>query len=119
MELVWLVSMKQMDCWQRFSLLAMAAALLISGCSETKSEISPVASATSPATDPLPKPEAKPGAEPEAKDDGLTITGPLIVEHQVDITAQRDGIVANISADSGARVGAGEILARLDNRQLM
>jgi len=56
--------------------------------------------------------------EPAKQDDGLTITGPLIVEHQVDVTAQRDGIVANISTDSGARVAAGKILARLDNRQL-
>ncbi len=42
----------------------------------------------------------------------------MIVEHQVDVTAQRDGIVASISADSGARVSAGKILARLDDRQL-
>jgi RND family efflux transporter MFP subunit len=105
--------MNYMDCWPRFSLIAVATAVFISGCSETKSETSPVAPRAVSTSQP-----ADSAADPATKDDGLTITGPLIVEHQVDVTAQRDGIVANISADSGVRVGAGKILARLDNRQL-
>ena len=56
--------------------------------------------------------------ESVSNDDMLTITGPLIVEHQVDVTAQREGIVAKVTADSGARVSAGTVLARLDDRQL-
>jgi len=48
----------------------------------------------------------------------LVVTAPLIVEHQVDVTAQRDGIVSAISAEAGARVGAGTVLAKLDDRQL-
>ena len=51
-------------------------------------------------------------------DGGLTVTGPLIVEHQVDVTAQRDGIVSRISAEAGTHVAAGTILAQLDDRQL-
>jgi RND family efflux transporter MFP subunit len=51
-------------------------------------------------------------------EDFLTVSGPLIVEHQVDVTAQRDGIVAALSADTGKRVAAGEVLARFDDRQL-
>lgn len=46
------------------------------------------------------------------------VSGPLIVEHQVDVTAQRDGIVASISAEASTRVKAGAVLARLDDRQL-
>ncbi|HSC44484.1 MAG TPA: efflux RND transporter periplasmic adaptor subunit [Candidatus Acidoferrum sp.] len=48
----------------------------------------------------------------------LVVTAPLIVEHQVDVTAQRDGIVAAIAVEAGARVSAGTILAKLDDRQL-
>ena len=40
------------------------------------------------------------------------------MEHQLDVTAQRDGIVAKISADTGARVGTSTVLAQLDDRQL-
>jgi RND family efflux transporter MFP subunit len=41
------------------------------------------------------------------------------VEHQVDVTAQREGIVAKILADTGTRVAAGTLLALLDDRQLI
>ena len=104
--------MKPMDCWQKLSLVGVAAAVFMSGCGDTKSEPSPMAPRAVAPT----RPESSP--EPAKQDEGLTITGPLIVEHQVDVTAQRDGIVATISADSGTRVAAGKILARLDNRQL-
>jgi membrane fusion protein (multidrug efflux system) len=105
--------MNRMDSLQRFSLALVAAAVFMSGCGDTKSETAPVV-----ARPVSPTPPADKAVEP-AKRDELMITGPLIVEHQVDVTAQRDGIVANISTDSGARVAAGKILARLDNRQLM
>jgi RND family efflux transporter MFP subunit len=42
----------------------------------------------------------------------------LIVEHQVDVTAQRDGIVATIAVDTDRRVKAGTLLGTLDGRQL-
>jgi membrane fusion protein, multidrug efflux system len=107
------MDMNPMDAWQKFAIMALAGAVFLSGCGDTKSEPTPEApravSTTQPAESPV---------EPATKDYSLTITGPLIVEHQVDVTAQRDGIVASISADSGARVAAGKILARLDNRQL-
>jgi len=84
------------------------AATAVSGCSDTKPEtaaaLPPAVSTTEPA---LVKPAAT-----------LTITAPLIVEHQLDVTAQRDGIVARVSAESGNRVSAGTVLARLDDRQL-
>ena len=102
-----------MDSFQRFSLALVAAAVFMSGCGDTKSEPSPAVPRAASPTRP------DPSAEPAKQDGGLTITAPLIVEHQVDVTAQRDGIVANISTDSGARVAAGKTLARLDNRQLM
>jgi RND family efflux transporter MFP subunit len=42
----------------------------------------------------------------------------LTVEHQVDIAAQRDGVVTAISKDEGSAVKTGEILAQLDDRSL-
>ena len=92
-----------------FSLVLAAAAA--SGCSDTKPETAP---APPPAVSTTQPAQLKPAATSEA----LAITAPLIVEHQVDVTAQRDGIVARISAESGNRVSAGTVLARLDDRQL-
>jgi RND family efflux transporter MFP subunit len=48
----------------------------------------------------------------------LMVSGPLIVEHQVDVTAQRDGVIERLSADVNTRVKTGDELARLDDRQL-
>lgn len=89
----------------------LGAVVLAGGCGEKKSE----SAAAAP-----PSPPAAPISSPtETKtEDFLTVSGPLIVEHQVDVTAQRDGVVARISAEAGIRVKAGTLLARLDDRQL-
>jgi len=50
--------------------------------------------------------------------DDLTITGPLIVEHQLDVLAQREGVVAKLFSETGKRVRTGDLLAQLDDRQL-
>jgi RND family efflux transporter MFP subunit len=42
----------------------------------------------------------------------------LTVEHQVDIAAQRDGVITAISRDEGGAVKTGEVLAQLDDRTL-
>jgi RND family efflux transporter MFP subunit len=51
-------------------------------------------------------------------DAALSVSGPIIVEHQVDLTAQRDGLVQKIYVDAPARVKAGALLAELDGRQI-
>jgi membrane fusion protein, multidrug efflux system len=87
------------------------AAMLAGGCGEKKPETAAAASpppATAPASSPA----------PTKVEDFLTVSGPLIVEHQVDVTAQRDGIVASLSTEASTRVKAGTVLARLDERQL-
>lgn len=48
----------------------------------------------------------------------LTVTGPLIVEHQLDVLAQRDGIIAKLLMETGRRVRGGDLLAQFDDRQL-
>ena len=92
--------------------MALGAALLAAGCGDTRTA-APAVTNAAPAPALSPKPAAV-----EATDTGLIVSGPIIVEHQVDITAQRDGVLAKIFFDAPARVKAGTVLARLDDRQL-
>ena len=82
------------------------------GCSDRNTSRVVAAPAPSEPTEQAP-PRA--GAEAPAP---LTVTGPLIVEHQLEVLTQRDGIVSKLSADTGGRVRAGDLLAQLDDRQL-
>jgi RND family efflux transporter MFP subunit len=45
-------------------------------------------------------------------------SGPLVVENQVDLAAQRDGVVSEVFIDTGASVRKEQLLAKLDSRQL-
>jgi RND family efflux transporter MFP subunit len=96
--------------------VSVGAAILQGGCGDNKPE---TAAAAPPATPP-PISAASPNTSSALIkiEDFLTVSGPLIVEHQVDVTAQHDGIVVSLSADTSKRVTSGEILARLDDRQL-
>ena len=107
-----MVKMRRVETMKKLLVLVfLGTAILAGGCGDKKSETAVAASTASPAA---------PSSSPvQARtDDFVTVSGPLIVEHQVDVTAQRDGIVAGISADAGTRVKAGAVLARLDERQL-
>jgi RND family efflux transporter MFP subunit len=93
--------------------MVIGAALLAAGCGDAK-PVTPVlthAAPASAATAPAPIPF-------ENADSALTVSGPIIVEHQVDMTAQRDGILEKIYCDAPARVKAGTLLAKLDDRQI-
>ena len=91
--------------------------VLAAGCGENKTEAASAAPLTasqaSPPLSTVPTPAA-----PAKTEDALIVTGPIIVEHQVDIAAQRDGIVSRITSDAGERVKAGTALAQMDDRQL-
>lgn len=91
------------------------AAIQLAGCGGDKSQSSMVSSAA-----PLPAPTAATPVQPPAAlaDPELVVSGPIIVEHEVDLTAQRDGVVAKIFYDVSARVKAGTLLAQFDDRQL-
>ncbi len=86
------------------------AAILAGGCGDTKSETTAAPAA----------PPAAPSSShiPAKAEESITVSGPLIVEHQVDVMAQRDGIITSISAEASTRVKSGTVLARLDERQL-
>lgn len=90
-------------------LLAVVALGLVS-CSDSKSP-------GSASTGIAPRVEAAAPA-PAARENGFVASGPIMVENQVDVSAQRDGVVADIYADVGKAVHKGELLAKLDDRQL-
>ena len=69
------------------------------------------APAAVPSSIPSPAPADLPGSS-------LVVTGPIIVEHQLDLAAQRDGIVTKLLCDVSSRVKAGALMAQLDDRQI-
>ena len=80
-------------------------------------------SSTSPANAAAPEVHAAPAkaAQPldnQASAQDYVASGPIVVENQVDVAAQREGVVAKILADTGIPVRRGEALALLDDRQL-
>lgn len=96
----------------RLALVLLCAAVVSGvGCSQKSEE---VAAAPSPPPSGMPAP----AASGPAGDSGFTVSGPLIVEHQLDVLAQREGVIAELRSDAGAHVRAGDLLAQLDDRQL-
>jgi RND family efflux transporter MFP subunit len=70
------------------------------------------------AATPLSQPAAV--VDPPARtDNGYTASGPIVVENQVDIAAQREGLVVQILAEIGTRVRKGQLLAKMDDRQIV
>ena len=54
-----------------------------------------------------------------APDDGaFTTSGPVVVENQVDVAALREGMIVDILAEPNTHVRKGQLLARLDDRQI-
>lgn len=94
---------------QRILMFACLGAVAASvGCSDNKAS---VASAAAPAT----KAVAQPSPD---VDQDVVISGPIVVENQVDLAAERDGVVSRIIADTGTPVRKGQLLAEMDDRQL-
>ena len=85
------------------------AALGVVGCSSESS--TKAQSAARPST-PAP-------STPMAAASGQEILSVLSVEHEVDVLAERDGVLVEILQDEGGRVSKGTVLARLDDRQLL
>ncbi len=79
--------------------------------------------ATTPATATAPKADAAKADSPKAKPapelPATEILSVLSVEHEVDVLAQRRGLVQELLADQGSVVQKGAALARLDNRELL
>jgi RND family efflux transporter MFP subunit len=102
---------------QKFSglaLLAMfAVTVLLPGCSSNPTltgAAAPVAA----------KAAAEPGSpiERAPTPTDYIASGPIVVENQVELAAQRDGVVEEVFVETGASVKRGQLLAKLDDRQL-
>jgi RND family efflux transporter MFP subunit len=89
--------------------LAFGGLMFLVACSETPSH--EVAAVTPMSAAPAPTAVSPSEAV-------FVASGPLVVEHQVDVMAQRDGLVSKILVDSGTRVKTGQTLAMLDDRQV-
>jgi HlyD family secretion protein len=98
---------------RRGLLWAGALALAAAGCGgDQPSTQTAAASAAHPSA-------AAPGpADSGAMRTNDGILSVLTVEHEVDVRAQREGIVQQVGVEEGRRVKAGEILGRLDDRSL-
>jgi|SRR5579862_4410959 len=92
------------------SLATIIATAVLVGCSSA----APIAAAAAPLSQPVAS--ATTQAQITRNDD--IASGPIVVEDQVDLNAQRDGIVAEILVEAGASVKKGQLLAKLDDRQL-
>jgi membrane fusion protein, multidrug efflux system len=93
------------------ALLLLFATTLFVGCS---SDPARTAAAAAPPPQPAPAPETQLHI---VRNDPIA-SGPVVVENQVDLAALRDGIVAEILVEAGASVKKGQLLAKLDDRQL-
>ena len=94
-------------------LFTLAASLLAAGCNETKPAQAAAATAVN-----QPLAAAAAASEHPAQPDSFVATGPLVVEHQVDVNAQRDGAITDIRREAGALVKEGDVLALIDDRQI-
>src|SRR5580658_704694 len=99
-------------------LLVLTAAIALggNGCDKSSvasnSKVAPETPANSAPSQPSPNTAAPRPSEPG---DILSI---LTVEHQVDLSAQRDGVVISVLKDEGNVVNTGDILGHLDDRPL-
>jgi membrane fusion protein, multidrug efflux system len=113
-----------------FLALVVGAAILVDSCGGNKgasdSSNAAIRNATPPDNSSSPVSGSTPHAASPAslnyatasKENLPQVSGPIIVEHQVEVMSQRDGIVAKIFVDTGTRVKAGQLLAKLDDRQI-
>jgi membrane fusion protein, multidrug efflux system len=91
-------------------LLALTLALLQFGCGDSRP------AEVKAASRPVPSQPAQ-SQPPSDRESFYVASGPLIVEHEVDVATQRDGVVAEIHAEPGLMVHEGQLLAQLDDRQ--
>ena len=98
-------------------LITVGTAIFSAGCGDSKPPSSVAANAP-PSSLSEPTLATTRTTTPNADDSVLVVTGPIIVEHQLDLTAQRDGVVEKVYFDTPTRVDAGALLAQMDARQL-
>jgi RND family efflux transporter MFP subunit len=97
-----------MELWGKTATLILAVGL--SACGPAKQP-------TVAAAEPVHVEAAAPPAD-VARENVFVASGPVVVEHQLDVAALRDGVVTEIDVQPGDRVHSGQLLAKLDDRQI-
>jgi RND family efflux transporter MFP subunit len=93
---------------KRYVVIGLAIVVLgFNGCSGSKD----VVVAAAPVQPPDPPVTA-------LKENVFVASGPVVVENQVDVSALREGPVVSILAEPGTQVRQGQLLAKLDDRQI-
>jgi membrane fusion protein (multidrug efflux system) len=95
---------------------AAAIAFSLVGCSSESTSIAPQPVNAEQRASSSPLPSAAIDSNSKADPLRYTTVGPLVVDHQADIAAGRDGRVLRILVDIGQEVRAGEVLAVLDDK---
>lgn len=90
------------------------AVLVVSvGCSSSPSPVTVAAAEPAPAAAQVQAAPASAGPQVD-----FVASGPIIVEDQVDVAAQRDGLLSEVFAEPGTPVKKGQLLAKMDGRQI-
>jgi membrane fusion protein (multidrug efflux system) len=97
----------------------LAALLALAGCGGSNREQTAAVVVPGRAAASVPAENTEQSQQSVEKDNRVTVSGPLIVEHQVEVTAQRDGTLIKVTTEAGARVKAGALLGQLDDRQII
>jgi membrane fusion protein, multidrug efflux system len=107
LELVWVVTLRK---------ICLSSLLLLTVLASTSCNRAPIPAeaANAPASQPAP-----PVAAPAPTATAYTASGPIVVENQVDVAAQREGTVVQIFVEPGTRVRQGQLLVKLDDRQIV
>jgi RND family efflux transporter MFP subunit len=107
------------------ALLMVAAVFCMAGCSQgpAASASQPVLASVSSKAEPTPSavaevPARLPASAATGEGREYTTVGPLVVEQQADVVAERDGRVTVVKVEIGDHVRRGEVLAMLDDRAL-
>lgn len=99
---------------RRWALLVMSGLTVgLYGCSST-----PVPAGAAALSVSNPSAEIPSQTQAPSPSSGYIASGPIVVENQIDLAAQRDGVVAQVMVETGTTVKTGQILARLDDREL-
>jgi len=106
-----MVSLTMRCFWGAVSVCVAAASA--SGCSTSRQQsVKDTVAAASKPVETISQPRSTPGA------DYLMVSGPVTMEQQLDVVAQRPGVINSLDADVDSSVRSGQLLARLDDRQL-
>ena len=100
----------------RIEIIVIAVCLTAAvACTSSPANPPTTVAAAEPAA-PLAHADASPALS--AQEIAFLATGPIIVENQVDVAAQRDGVIAQVLVDADTHVKKGQLLAALDDRQI-